>query len=213
MYPFYLYFVLLAAICWLFIKKRNNSKALRLFAHFIIYSLIIENLAFFYSLTLRTSNHWIYNVLTVFQVIWLGVVYITVINNKTTQKIIRVLITLYPVLVIINFLTFQPFTGFHTYTYIIGCFMVFYFSIQYLKDFLNQDTLIPLRRQPFFWISISNIIFYTTSIFYMGSINYILLKNLDEYGELINLFVYFFASVQYCLYATGLLCNLKLKVN
>jgi uncharacterized membrane protein YhaH (DUF805 family) len=66
-----------------------------------------------------------------------------------------------------------------------------------------------LRRNPYFWFNLGNMIYFIGSIFYMGSINFILESGHDFYGELINIFVYSFTSIQYFCFIIALLCRLR----
>ncbi len=210
-YPFYLYSIALAFLVWFLSRKKIENENLDYFGYLVAFNLIIENAAFYYSYFFKTSNHWIYNIITTLQIVLLVFLYSRILVNERSKLFALISVFLFPAVVVINFLLVQKFTEFHTYTYILGCFLMFFVSIQYLKQLFHEERWTPLRYQPFFWISIANILYYTTSIFYMGSINYIVYKNIDEYGELINLFVYFFATIQYCLYIIAFICTLKPK--
>lgn len=211
--PLYFYFNLASIIIWLSVRTRLKESLLNKVGILISVSFFIEFGALIYSYSLRTSNHWIYNVYTTGQIISILYIYSKAIVNTHISKRIVFLAIIFFFLVIANLLLFQSFFRFHTYTYIIGCFLIFYTSIEYLRQLLHQENWIPLKRRPFFWITIGNIIYFVCSMFYLGSVNYILDKNLDEYGNLINLFVYLFTSVQFIFYSIAFLCNLDQKLS
>ena len=209
--PVYFYFNLIAIICWLLVRSRFKEPILDQVGILISAGLIIESLALVYSYSFKTSNHWIYNMYTAGQIVYIAFIYSKLIPNQKISKQIRLLSFIFVILVVLNVLFLQSFFKFHTFSYIVGCFLIFYISILYLKQLLNEKNWQPLKKLPFFWITIGNIIFYICSMFYMGSINYINDKNFDEYGSLINIFVYLFTSLQFILYTIAFLCNLNPK--
>ncbi|MGL6267425.1 MAG: hypothetical protein ACRC2O_05845 [Chitinophagaceae bacterium] len=207
--PLYFYFNLIAILFWLWVRSRFKDPFLDLVGILISVGFIIEILALAYSYGFKTSNHWIYNVFTAGQIAYIAFIYSKLISNKKISNQIRLLLLIFMILVVLNFIFLQSFFKFHTFSYILGCFLIFFISIQYLKQLLNEKNWQPLKKLPFFWITTGNIIFYICSMFYMGSINYINDKNFDEYGSLISIFVYLFTSVQFILYTIAFLCNLN----
>lgn len=209
--PVHFYFNVVAIIVWLWVRSRFKEPLLDLIGILISVGFIIEALALGYSYGFKTSNHWIYNIYTVGQIVFIAMIYSKLISNQKISRQIRLLSLIFVVLVVLNVSFLQSFFKFHTFSYILGCFLVFYISILYFKQLLNEKNWQPLKNLPFFWITIGNIVFYICSMFYMGSINYINDQNYDEYGSLINIFVYLFTSVQFILYTIAFLCNLNPK--
>lgn len=209
--PVYFYFNLIAVIVWLWVRSRFKDPLLDQVGILISAGFIIEVLALAYAYGFETSNHWIYNIYTAGQIVYIAIIYSKLISNSKNSRQIKALTLTFVILFVLNVLFLQSFFKFHTFSYILGCFLVFYISILYLKQLLNEKNWQPLKKLPFFWITIGNIIFYICSMFYMGSINYINDKNFDEYGSLINIFVYLFTSVQFIFYTIAFLCNLNPK--
>jgi hypothetical protein len=209
--PIHFYFNLVAILVWLFVRSRFKEPLLDKIGILVSAGLVIEILALMYAYTLETSNHWIYNMYTTGQIIFIALIYTMLITDKHISGLIRIFTSIFLILVILNLTLLQDFFKFHTYSYIAGCFLVFYISIRYFKQLLNEKNWQPLKKLPFFWITIGNIVFYICSMFYMGSINYINDKNYDEYGSLISIFVYSFTSAQLILYIIAFLCSLNPK--
>ena len=209
--PFYFYFNLIAIFVWLLVRSRFKEPLLDKIGILICINLLIESLALLYSYTLETSNHWMYNIFTTGQIIFISLIYTKLITDKRIARLIKIFTFGFLILVILNLTLLQSFFKFHTYSYIAGCFLIFYISIRYFKQLLNEKNWQPLKKLPFFWITIGNIVFYICSMFYMGSINYINEKNFDEYGSLIGIFVYSFTSAQSILYTIAFLCSLNPK--
>ena len=210
--PFYFYLAAMAIIVWV-VYKRRISDDLSIIGNYIIYSLSFELLAWVYSYLYYESNHWIYNIYTSLQFIFLGFIYRRMLNSSKARNAIRVFSLLYPLLVFLNFLFLQSFFKFHTYTYIAGCLFIIILIFSYFNQLLNLEKVESLKRNPFFWFNVGNTIFFVGSIFYLGSVNFILEKGLDVYGDLINAFVYSFTSIQYVFFIIALLCNLKPVMN
>lgn len=209
--PLYFYFNLIAILVFLWVRTRFKDPLLDQLGILITAGFIIETLALGYSYGFKTSNHWIYNIYTAGQIVIIAFIYSKLISSQKISRQIRLLTFIFVILVILNFLFLQSFFKFHTFSYILGCFLIFFISIQYLKQLLNEKNWQPLKKLPFFWITTGNIIFYICSMFYMGSINYINDKNYDEFGSLISIFVYLFTSVLFILYTIAFLCNLNPK--
>ena len=209
--PLYFYFNLIAILVYLWARTRFKDPLLDQVGILIIAGFIIETLALGYAYGFKTSNHWIYNIFTAGQIVYISYIYSKLITSQKISRLISLLAYIFVILVVLNFLFLQSFFKFHTFSYILGCLLIFFISIQYLKQLLNVKTWQPLKKLPFFWITTGNIIFYICSMFYMGSINYINDKNFDEFGSLISIFVYLFTSVQFILYTIAFLCNLNPK--
>jgi hypothetical protein len=209
--PVYFYFNLIAILFWLRVRARFKEPLLDQVGILISASFIIESLALIYSYSFKTSNHWIYNIYTTGQIIFIAFIYSKLISNQKNSRQIRLFILIFLMLFILNVLFLQSFFKFHTISYILGCFLIFFISIQYLKQLLNEKNWQPLKKLPFFWITIGNIVFFICSMFYMGAINFINDRHYDIYGSLINIFVYLFTSIQYILYSIAFLCNLNPK--
>ncbi len=206
--PHYFYFNLLAIIVWFF-YKRKNDRLIVFMGCYILYCFLFEIAAWGYSYITYKSNHWIYNLYTIGQILLLCFIYRNVLTSNSTIKSIKIFTVFYPLLVLINLLFFQSFFNFHTLTYTIGCLFLIFLIFSYFNQLLHLNEVISLRRNSFFWFNLGNAIYFIGSIFYLGSINFILATKQDSFGELINIFVYSFTSIQYILFIIAFKCNLK----
>lgn len=208
--PFYLYLNLAALSLGLWFWSRLD-KNLRDIVYFLVYCFIIESFAWVYSYILFKSNHWIYNIFTTGQLLAIGILYRKILYSKNLHYLLRVFMFVYPLLVTVNFMLVQSFFRFHTLTYTIGCLFIILLVFSYFNQLLHSKEVLKLRSNPFFWINTGNAIYFIGSLFYLGSVNFILDTKLDKYGELINLFVYSFTSIQYIFFIIGITCNLRAK--
>lgn len=180
--------------------------------YYVLVNFLVELFALFYAYQWKTSNHWIYNILTTCQISWIALHYARHIADRKASGSIRILNLVFLTVVATNLLFVQGVKNFHTYAYIIGCIFIFYISFLYLRGLLQDMEMPPLKSVPFFWVTIGNIIYFICSMFYLGSINYILDSHFDEYGTLINLFVYLFTALQFVFFSIAFMCNQVPKV-
>lgn len=206
--PVYLYVNLICIIIWFVFKSRFADKRLLDWGPYFIFLFLTETSAWCYSKFLHLSNHWIYNVINFVQFMWLFYLYRKIILNEKKRKFIKSVLILFPVLYVADIFLVQSFWSILTYLYCLSSLLIIYLCVLYFRDLLGDATE-SLSKLPFFWISIGLIIFFAGSMFYMGSINYILSKRIDTAGKYIGYLVYSFTAVQYIFIAIGLLCNLK----
>jgi hypothetical protein len=206
----YLYINLIAIIIWIIVNKRLG-KHLNLLGIYLLVMFCTEMAAWVYSKTLHESNHWMYNILTNFEILYLCFVYNKIMVERKLFSYQGIWLISFVCFSLANIIFIQGFWKFNTYTYMFGCAIIFFYFIQYLMGLLNSHEIIPLYKIPFFWITLGNILFFSGSFFYMGAINYILEKRIDKSATMLSTLVYSFAAIQYCLFITGFICNLKPK--
>jgi hypothetical protein len=206
--PFYLYLNVLAIFIWLIFRERLQVNMMVL-GYYLIFCFTCESFAWLYSYFTYRSNHWAYNVFTGLQTLFLCSIYLQILSTARMQQAIRVFLVAYPALFLVNVLFVQSFFKFHTYTYVFSCVFIIVLVFSYFNQMLQTKEVIPLRRNGIFWFNLGNLIYFVGSIFYMGSINFILETGHDYFGRLINIFVYSFTSVQYSLFIMAMVCNLK----
>jgi len=204
----YLYINFAAIIIWAIVRARAN-RDFDLVGVYLIVMFSTEVAAWIYSKELHKSNHWIYNLLTIFEIICLSLIYNKAIIQKKILSHQNKLLVLFSCFSLINIFLIQGFWKFNTYTYMIGCAIVIFYFVQYLRGLLDTSEIIPLHKIPFFWITLGNMLFFSGSFFYMGAINYILETRIDKSAYMISTLVYSFAAIQYFLFIIGFICNLK----
>jgi hypothetical protein len=204
--PVYFFLNLCVNIAFAF-SYNKLEKETRTIGFYSIYCLFVELAAWLYSFILYKSNHWIYNLFTVSQILFLVWFYRKQTNNKSLARISGIFLLVYPILFLANILTLQPVKVFHTYTYLLGNVFVLFIFLSYFDSLLKKSETVRLTAIPLFWFTIGNCIYFIGSFFYLGSINYILDSDLDRFGKLINYFVYSFTSLQYIFYLIAILCH------
>lgn len=170
---------------------------------------IAELTAWLYTFFTHRWNHWIFNIIFIIQVLISIHLYYPFVKNKLERFVLKYSVIFFISLYFLNIIIAKKFERFDTTTFDLGALFVIYFSLSYLKNLVFSDNIIPLGKTSFFWISTGNLIYWAGSLFYLGLINYIVDKRLDPSGSLLNFLVYTFSAIQYCLFITAMLCNLK----
>lgn len=212
-FPLYYYIIVLFLVLWTkFYASIKHDKVLYSLGYLMMYNLAMELFAWLYSYFTKSSNHWVYNIHTTLQIVFLLYIYKQIIISPKIRKAIYFIVAAFLLIALVNCIFSQNFSRFHTYTYVTGADIIAFVCIAFFYDLLNSNNLPRLKNTPAFWFNCANLLYYPTSMLYLGSINFIIEKRLDHYGGLLNLFVYVFMSLQYILYIVSLVCILKPKM-
>lgn len=168
-----------------------------------------ELIAWLYSFHYHKSNHWIYNIITIIQVLLMLYLYFPYFNFKKVRSVFLLLSTMFILLYSTHLFFSDHPRKFDSIAFILAAFLLIFLSISYLGKLIFSDDISPLTKSPFFWICFGNLIYWVGSLFYLGLLNYIVEKELDVFGNLINYFVYTFNAIQYALFIKAILCNLR----
>lgn len=164
--------------------KRN--KGFIYFLPFILITVAVELVAKF-GLTNtnidKSVRYMLFNVFTTCEFIFYSWIFIIHLNNKTLKRIITLLIPLYVVLVALNIAFVQGIYKFHTYTFLLGSFLMVVYSCFFLYESILPDSInIKLSKQPFFWVSIGLLIFYLGSVIINALFEYLTSAALGKQG-------------------------------
>ncbi|SNR14311.1 membrane protein of unknown function [Tenacibaculum jejuense] len=112
---------------------------------FIKYNLGNINFHFYYSFILFNSIYFFYS---------------KIINNENSMKLIRILTLVFS----LSWFLYLFVDGSFNYLLILGSFNTSIYAFLYLKELLMSDRIINYKKVLPFWISVSFLIFYTSSI-------------------------------------------------
>ena len=85
------------------------------------------------------SNHWLYNISTVFEFYFFSYFFYHILNESFSKKLIRIFVVAYPVILMISFLTIQKWYIFHSYTYILGLLYLNILCLLYFRELYTAD--------------------------------------------------------------------------
>ncbi|WP_133053943.1 hypothetical protein [Niastella yeongjuensis] len=151
----------------------------------------------------------LFNTFTTFEIIFYLYIIRCCLYNLKIRKIILWVMTIYPVLVLINSAFFQVKT-FHTSTYSFGCLLIVGACIYYFLELFQSTRSVNLLKEPAFWICSGLLFFYTCSFPLFGLWNHlhglpgIILRNLSTVLQILNVLLY-------SLFSIAFLCRVRFR--
>jgi len=119
------------------------------------------------------SNHWTFNIETVFEFYFFSYFFYHVLKQPGSKKLIIIFVCSYPVVLLISFLTFQRYYFFHTYTYMLGELYLIILCLLYYRELYTADEFKKLSALPEFWIVTGLFVFSVGELPYMMLLNYL----------------------------------------
>jgi len=138
----------------------------------------------------RSVRYMMFNIFTTFEFIFYSWIFLFQISSNSLKKIISVSIPVYAILVIVNIFFVQGIYKFHTYTYLLGSFLMVVYSCFFFYESILPDYIkTKLSMQPFFWICIGLLIFYLGSVIINALFEYLTSAALKKQGTRIYSFI------------------------
>jgi hypothetical protein len=208
--PLYIIFIIVsffASILGLQVKE-NRTPVLISFSFFLFLSAVAEVIGWEMS-ERYISNLALYNFFTMFEFLFYLFFFRSVFSSSRMKKIILIAIVSYFICDLVDIFFIQK-GSFHSYTYVLGCTLVVIFSITYFNFLFRFPETGSLAKNPFFWIGIGLLFYYTCTLPRYGLQNFI--TNIAPYydnlltliGDLLNI-------VLYSLFSIGFLCKINFR--
>jgi hypothetical protein len=200
--------LLVSLIIYLIGKAKPIIKA---FALLMLVTAIIEigNLYNIFPYYNNDNNHWTYNILTVFEFYFFSYFFYRILAGSFSRKLIRVFVFVYPLVLIISFLTIQKWYNFHSYTYILGELYLVILCLLYFKELYMAREFKKLSTLPEFWIVTGLLIFTSGQLPYMILINYLNTHFLKA-SAYFNYYILTSMNIlMYTMFSIGLLWSIK----
>ncbi len=189
LYLFFVWFELIALLIVLINHHRIKNTYLWWFIPLLLLTNIIEWGSYFHIFTLHKSNNWIYNVFTLIEFLFYSWLYYSIIPDKGSKRIIKLLATILFFTTLANQLFLQGFWHFHSYTFMLGCIVMVSYVFLFFRQMIQHVDDESLLRQPYFWVSIGVLFFYVGQFFYFAFFQYFLIKN--DFGSSLPVFHFF----------------------
>lgn len=122
---------------------------------------------------IHQSNHWTFNIETVFEFYFFSYFFFHVLKESFSRKLIKIFVFAYPVILILSFITIQKYYVFHTYTYMLGELYLIILCLLYYRELYTTNEFKKLSTLPEFWIVTSLLIFTAGELPYMILLNYL----------------------------------------
>lgn len=123
--------------------------------------------------TIHQSNHWTFNIETVFEFYFFSYFFYQVLKQRNNKKLIIIFVCAYPIVLLLSFLTVQHYYYFHTYTYMLGELYLIVLCLLYFRELYTADEFKKLSTLPEFWIVTGLFIFCVGELPYMVLLNYL----------------------------------------
>lgn len=206
--PLDLKVLIVAIIIGILRYNKSNHLYFRLLPLFLLLTLLVELLSQLMHHT-KNGNVFIYNLFTILEFTFLSFVFWSIIPNPQAAKQIRQFSFILPAICLCNVFFIQGVNTFHSYTYMLGCLVMIFYSIIYFYQIFNSSQRFDLLREPAFWISIGVMFFYISSFSVFGLLNNISkLPNILKYN--LQKILYVVNAFYYTLFIIAFLCQFKI---
>jgi hypothetical protein len=209
-YPPQYYFIMLGAIAgFIALVQKRLPKNLWLFPYFLLFTLIIELIA--YHLSERgETNAALYNFSSVAAITYYMYIMLYIIHSVIARRVIWVMMILYDIISLINIFFVQKMETFHTMTYSLGCLKIVVLSMYYFFELFHVSKSIDLKKEPVFWIIAGLLFYYICTLPIIGALYYlftfpdVIASSLEQIINILNVLLY-------SLFTIGLLCRVSFR--
>lgn len=177
--------VLTAIIGTIYYNKYKKKRFLKYFI-FLLWYIVINELAGIYMRSDFGVNTIIYNVYNVINFTYILMLYRSYLTEKKSKKIALTLCITYLIIFIINGFYENYFIKFQSIPYIVAAFAVIITISLYFREILNSEKVLNAKRNLLFWISVGLL------IYFVGNIPFRILRN--YYNELTDATILFLVN-------------------
>lgn len=149
-----------------------------------------------YLMLKRENNYFVFHILQPVEYTLLAFYFQDSIKATSARKLITASIPSFILFCLIDVSWFEPISAPNSYCFMLEAILLIGWSGYYLYQLLQQESYIPLRSIPEFWISAGVLFFYAGAFFLMGLLNYLtkkdyaLAKQLFFINHLLNIILY-----------------------
>lgn len=203
-------FELLALLSCIINFKKLESTALKGFLFLLILTNIVEWGNLYKLFIINHSNNWVANLRNPIEFIFIGWFYIQLIDIPKIKNRIKKLSWFLTIISAINFSFFQGFTYLNSYTIILGSCVCIYYIFEYFVYLIQTAKSQNQWSNPYFWISIGFLFFYTGQSILLSFFQYFL--SINNFGSFRPIWKYFITVINIILYTCLIIsffCRLK----
>ncbi|MDP1763199.1 MAG: hypothetical protein Q8L07_04865 [Sediminibacterium sp.] len=190
-------------------KNNQNEKYLRSFPLFLLLTIIVEITGTWISYN-HLNNTLLFNLYSVMEFAFFIYFFQKIITDPPIKKWITRLLYILPLICLTNICFLQGPQVFHTYSYTVGCLTIDTLGILYFFQLFKSHEKINLLRTPAFWIITGLVFFFTSSMSFLGIINYVATLPRAITVDLVKLFI-FVNSLLYILFIIAFVCKLNIR--
>ncbi len=189
--------------------KVNRVPPLIFFPFFLLMTCVVEFLGD--KLSLKDINtNLLYNFFSLFEFIFYLTFFWWLFKSAVIKKSVIAVMIFYTVITLLNIFFYQGKTGFHTYTYMLGCVIVVIFSVLYFSSLFRFPETGKLVHNPYFWI-VTGVMFFDVCTFTFYGLNNFIAHTMRQYSwflqfvsDILNILLYLSLTI-------GFLCRLRIR--
>lgn len=199
--------LLLALAVNIRLYKKLEPHWLRLFTWFLMVTFLIQTGGYYYSHIFKKSNHFIFNLYTLFNYSFYIFIFYKTLQNPVFKKIALLigifffLFYIYQIFILKQLFTYSSVTG-NT-----GEFLTLCCCFLYLGELLMADRIIDFFVIPMFWITTGIMIASIGDFLYLCFFDYIIKNNLDPDGSVYGVITVLLSIIQYIFFTIGFICK------
>lgn len=208
--PFYIIVIIISFFTSLIglSVKENRIPVLISFSFFLLLTAAVEYIG--WKLSMKYINTIaLYNFFTLFESVFYLLFFRAVFSSSRMKKTILTAIIAYFVCWVLNILFVQK-GIFNSYTYVLGCILIVVFSIAYFYFLFRFPESGSLIKNPFFWIGIGLLFYYTCTIPVYGMQNFITIT-VRHYNWILTFIEDVLNIMLYSLFSIGFLCKINFR--
>jgi hypothetical protein len=198
--------ILFASFCCCIINRKNLPAYFRFFILFTGVTFIVESIGFYLLFYTPRQTYFLYHFYVPFEYAVLALVYSKAISKSWKKKVILISVPAFWLLHLFLSLFIQKIEGDNSYAIMVSLILIVVLSLGYYYELLQKEGSAPLFRDPLFWISTGNLIFYSGVFFLMGFLQYLAKEDLALAKKLMVI-NYSLNYILYSLYSIGFLCT------
>lgn len=147
-----------------------------------------------------------YNLTTSFIIVLWTYLMIVNLNKGHCRNMLIIALGIYLFFFAVNISFIQElFKSLHTYSFTLGSIILCLATVCYLKQLVESDRIIHLKKDVMFWISVGLFSFYMINIPYMAMYNFLLEHYLDLLSAMRKVTIFLSYFMYLCIFF-GLLC-------
>lgn len=169
--------------------KKLSPTYFKWFLPLLLLTNIVEWGNYFKLFSYHHSNNWIYNIFNPIEFCFYGWLYYNYITNSVKRKIILYSCVVLIVAYLLNMLFIQGMVFFNSYTFLLGCLLMIYFTYLYFDQSIKSVSNTSITKTPFFWISVGVLFFYSGEFILWSFFQYFLtIKDFKGFRPLFHFF-------------------------
>jgi len=178
--------------------RKIKASILKWFLPFLLLTNIVEWGNYFKWYNYHHTNNWIFNIFNPIEFCFYGFLYYQTLLSKSGRNNVFYCCLFILITYLVNILFIQGFLYFDSYSYLVGCLVMVYFSYLYFVEKIKSVEQINITKTPLFWISVGLLFFYSGEFILFSFFQYFL--SINDFESFLPVFHFFSAILNAILY-------------